>query len=1521
MVMKSSVIRLWAVSILFGGVLLPVPLACLAAQTSPSAKPTSQSVTQSLLDKARALEERGRMDLAVQTWKQILFRDPTNTEALGGLARAAALSGNATLSQSYLERLRKINPNDPNIARVGAIHAAPASPSSPAPPPIPEPVRPNGNLQSAETAAYEALNAKRLDEAEADFKAILATNPASARTLAGMGYVRMQQGNFLAAISFLEQAKQISPSEPVLSEALDTARFWFMRGEGQDALNANDLTTAEKRFRAALELRPDSPEALQGLGNTMLKAQQPQLAIPLFEQVVAAQPGFPEGWRGLFMAQYQAGSVASALATEQRFPPSIRDQLTTDPVYLQALASAYSSGGRNADAQKVLEQAVKLPIPPGAKLAKTDLQTQLAGVLLANHQLDQAATVYRQIIAGDAGNIAAWQGLVEVLHESGNDQEALATIDGMPPANKTAAVREPAFEATVAAIYQSQKKLDQAQELLQAAVTQETSAGRAPSLAIEVQLADLYIERGSPQPALAIYKHLSTEYPDRVEVWAGLLSAMHLNGQDKEAMAQLDSVPSAVRPRLENNPRYLQAMASIYGALGRSREATAFLGRMEQGLVAQHTSVPADVDIQNAWLLYSGMDDIGLYRQLMSLGGRTDLTNVQRWTVQSIWTNWALRRAGQAAAAGNSPRALAILKAAVQMFPDNPAIVKELARTYAQAGDPQQAVAIYKKQNMSSASAPEYATAIAAAMSADDNKDAEMWLHYGIAKYPSDPQILLLGAKFEQARGDTEQAMRYYRQSLAAMPPPRPPATPGLSAVSPTSLPSQSQEQELSVLLAPGNTDLTPVGETQSSFYQAPQLAYDAGVVPPYMTNPANAGNTSAAGPISQPAPVVVDLPSSTVASDAPTPSNPSPTQAAPTVESSAAAPAYVAPTRPTPPVTTTGNGTVPVTVQLGNNTPPPVQTVTEKTDVLPTAKYVPNTRKTTTAAADPNLAAAQADRIRRQQAEAAASRAGQSHPAPEGSISTNAQVSQPSSQPVDRSPGVPDTGAQQYPQPRTQPASGTTRNRPTPIPPAPPVDQVTVVPPVVAASVVPQPMSPVAPVSTTPPDVGPPVPYPVVPPPTDAELAARSTPSMRAYIPSQAPMTPRQQAETALASLEGSYSGWFGVTGIGRYRAGTAGLDRLNDIESPVEFSATVGRLLRFTAVARPVFLNSGVLGTSSLPTNYVPFLGTLAANTATPPAQQSSNGIGGEAQMTSRAFDLAVGYTPYQFLVHNVTGRLRWRPFDSHLTLYGDRDSVKDTQLSYAGLRDPGVSVATGPIWGGVIATTGGARLDFGNSTSGSGFYISGNGGILKGRHVLDNTRFGGEAGAYFRVGNWPGHGSLTVGGWFSGLHYTHNEVGLTSGQGGYFSPNSYFLAAMPVTFIGSRKSKLNYSATGTLGVQHFRQEVAPFYPLDPTLQSSFLPPAGVTCTTSQAASYNCGKYPLIVTTAFSYAIDAEVSYRVGNRFYAGAFAFGDNSNNFNSFSGGFFLRYTFRNQVPSEGRPTGLFPVRGFRPIQVP
>ena len=1786
---KACVIRLWAPAILLGGVALAATPARLEAQASSSPAHASPSVVRSLLDKAHALELRGRLDLAEQTWQQVLLTDPRNTEALGGLARAAKLNHSPALANSYLQRLRAIDPNDPNIAIVESIPAgkqdqqsqlqqaarlaeagqyaaamviyrrvfatnpppgnwalayyeteaatedgraqavaglralldqdprnvqyrialgrvltydpatreegreylasfpndpkateafrqsllwdapnpvmapqiraylathpdpelaaalqsgrspanAPAPPAQTqtqvhtpapsalaAPPPTttttsaiastkappaaePAPVRTPApadgadgaatRARAAEMAAYQALNAGHVDEAESRFKAILAAEPQNPKALAGMGYVRMQQGNFPGAIGFLEQARQLTPNDKGLASALDTARFWFVMGEGQRALNDSDLTTAEKRYQAALDLRPNSAEALEGLGGTFAKAQQPASAIPLFQRAVAADPASVPGWRGLFLAQVQSGNAPLALATDKQVPAAVHTQLLSDPLFLLSLASAYSAVGQAGDAQKTLESALKLPPPADAKGLKADLQLQLAGLLTAANHLDQAEGLYAQAAADDHGNAAAWQGLVRVQHAMGHDPDALKSVESMPPAAYAAAMRDPSFEVTVASVYENEKKLDEAQQLLQTALTQQTDAGQKPSPELQMQLADLYLRRGNPRLAYPVYQQVLRDHPNRADAWAGLLSALHVTGHDQDAAEQTKTIPPPVRAQLETNPAYLETMASVYQALGRSREAAPFLSRVEQGYAAQSKAPPADLEIQNAWVLYNGMEDAALYRQLMGLGSRPDLTADQRKAVQTIWTNWAVRRANQAAAVGNTRRAIAILNAAAHAFPDNPAAIKALAIGYQQAGQPHQAVLIYKAQNLSKASAADYQAAVGAALAAGDNKDAEIWLRYALAAYPSDPQILMLGARFEQARGDTARAIKYYRASLKAMPPapsvPKLAAELGLPASSaPASLPSPAQPQDISILLAPDSSDWpspAPAGPVQ------PYAPSDTNplspnndmsrVVPPYMTNPGgkpaetaspSQATPAAANPPSQPdvRASVQHATSQALAQAQPTADVSTPQayqaqQVAQLTQQAASQPpppspstgpsgeaygpvAYIAPPPAAPSVAgadrgVTGRSVLPV--QLGDKTPPPLPAQTDMTDVLPTQHYAPSARANQAARAEPEVAAARAARIRQLQQDNAAG-AGQSHPPSEDTVTAPtqsaaysappqpaqnqgaAQVPQPSTAPAGQFGNIPDTGAQQYPQPRTPPIPSrpatVTRSSPAPETPAPAPAAVPVpvpVPAPVAVVPTPAPPQPAAPVAAAPPpnleQTYPPIApdYPLAPPPTDAELQARNLPALRGFFGFQAPlpMTPRQQAESELASLEGSYSGWLGATGIGRYRNGTAGLDRLYDVESPVEVSAVIARSARLTAVALPVFLNSGLLSTSSFTTSYVPYLGTLPANAAVAPAQQYSNGIGGELQLTTKNLGLAAGYTPYDFLVHSLTGRFHFSTFGGHLSLFATRDPVKDTQLSYAGLRDPGAA-SPGPIWGGVISTTGGVRLNLGSGAA--NFYLSSSGGELTGRHVLANTMFQGTTGATFRVRSWSG-GSLALGYALSGMHYQYNEVGLSYGQGGYFSPGSYFLAAVPLTLSGHSNANFHYVITGALGVQTFEQEQAPFYPLDPALQGSFKPSNGIPCTAAQVPSYNCGEYPTQDSTLFSYAVNAEASYRFADHWYGGGYLVASNTSNFSTVSAGFFFRYVFSAQHSAEGFPSGLFHLQGLRPLQIP
>ncbi|HKO20988.1 MAG TPA: tetratricopeptide repeat protein, partial [Acidobacteriaceae bacterium] len=541
---KNFVIRLWVSSILLAACTVAGQSAFAQNQPKPTAAQASPVAAQ--LQNARAFEQRNRIDLAVPVWKQVLEADPKNTQALAGLARAAALRGDSTLATIYVNRLRAISPNDPNIARIQKMHANPAA-TAPSSPPLAWHGAPEDTGQrvlSPEEAAYQALHAKRTAAAEARFKAILAKQPHDASALAGMGYVRLQQGNFTGAISYLEQAKRARPKDQAVVDALESARFQFILSEGDKALAAGDLATAEKRYRSALELRGDNADALTGLGQVLVARNDPAGATPLFEQAIAAAPGSPAPWRGLVLAASRSRNPGTAVAADERMPDAVRTALHKDPTFLEALGSAQLLVGRGGDAQGSLETAVQLATDDATKRGA---ETQLAGVLLARSEPQRAEDLYKQVTASDASNVAAWQGLIESQHTLGHEDDALATIDAMPRQVRDQAMRQPGFSVAAARVYRAEKRLDIAQELLENAATQQASAGDATHTAVVLELASLDIESGHPQLAYPLYQQVLRQQPDRADAWAGLLTTLHLTGHDREAIEQAGLIPPATR--------------------------------------------------------------------------------------------------------------------------------------------------------------------------------------------------------------------------------------------------------------------------------------------------------------------------------------------------------------------------------------------------------------------------------------------------------------------------------------------------------------------------------------------------------------------------------------------------------------------------------------------------------------------------------------------------------------------------------------------------------------------------------------------------------------------------------------------------------------------------------------------------------------------------------------------------------------------------------------------------------------
>ena len=153
----------------------------------------------------------------------------------------------------------------------------------------------------------------------------------------------MQQANFGGAISYLEQAQADGSKDPGVEKALRDSRFYYTMQEATAALNENDLVTAQRQFQTALTMRQNDPEALLGLGGTLLKgssqSRRSACLQPSSKYGPAIRPlGADSSWPNYGAGRYQL----KRCPLTSRVPASLHAQLMRDPDYLRTLASVYS---------------------------------------------------------------------------------------------------------------------------------------------------------------------------------------------------------------------------------------------------------------------------------------------------------------------------------------------------------------------------------------------------------------------------------------------------------------------------------------------------------------------------------------------------------------------------------------------------------------------------------------------------------------------------------------------------------------------------------------------------------------------------------------------------------------------------------------------------------------------------------------------------------------------------------------------------------------------------------------------------------------------------------------------------------------------------------------------------------------------------------------------------------------------------------------------------------------------------
>jgi hypothetical protein len=372
---------------------------------------------------------------------------------------------------------------------------------------------------------------------------------------------------------------------------------------------------------------------------------------------------------------------------------------------------------------------------------------------------------------------------------------------------------------------------------------------------------------------------------------------------------------------------------------------------------------------------------------------------------------------------------------------------------------------------------------------------------------------------------------------------------------------------------------------------------------------------------------------------------------------------------------------------------------------------------------------------------------------------------------------------------------------------------------------------------------------------------------------------------------------------GLGfRSRTGTNGLDRLEEYSAPVDASIGAGRLGgRFTLTATPTNINSGQLDTTN-----VASLRSYGSNALAADLRQNSFGQSTQLSQVVRdryaardtnatgvalglaysrgAFAGDLGTSPIGFRRMNMLGGIEIAPAITNnfrIRIVGEQRSVTDSLISWSGARDP----VGGRSWGGVVRAGGRAQLEY--VTGPIGTYLGAGYSILTGDNVQRNNRYEAGAGASYTVWRRPDE-ELLLGLDLVYFSYQRNQRLFTFGNGGYFSPQSYFAVNIPLDWRG-RSGNLAYHLGATIGYQSYRENSAKYFPTDPNAQAQLeqLLTSDTTARSVQAARNESG----IIG-----GVRCDIEYSITPNLRIGALLRYDRSQNWSEARGLMFARYRF-------------------------
>ncbi len=358
---------------------------------------------------ATTLREQRRPDDAEPLYRGLLAEDQKFWPALVGLGLCARMRRDLAASAEHLATALALMPREQSV-----------------------------RLEYATTLREQ----RRLDAAEAEYRALLADDPASWPALLGLGLCARMRRDLPAAEQHLAAALALAPQERTLRlehahtlreqrrvdaaeaayQALlaDAPGFWpAMLGLGLCARMRNDRAAALAHLLAATEAAPEAEAPWFELAGEHRDAGRFAAARAVLHALAERDPAGGQAWLGLGLVERAAGDRTAA-------QDAFREGFSRDPQRHQLMleiANEARALGSFAEAERWLRRAAEIDtVAPQALI-------QLGDLARARQQMEPALDLFRQAAALPGAPVGVHPALAQTLADLGRTDAAFAALD------------------------------------------------------------------------------------------------------------------------------------------------------------------------------------------------------------------------------------------------------------------------------------------------------------------------------------------------------------------------------------------------------------------------------------------------------------------------------------------------------------------------------------------------------------------------------------------------------------------------------------------------------------------------------------------------------------------------------------------------------------------------------------------------------------------------------------------------------------------------------------------------------------------------------------------------------------------------------------------------------------------------------------------------------------------------------------------------------------------------------------